>query len=58
MTELKVYSDSWDAGVDTRLAELGLKQDKLIHAVQRGLAAWAHLYEEPPSGSTGIMGMG
>ena len=35
MTELKVYSDSWD--VDTRLAELGLKQDKLIHAVQLGL---------------------
>ena len=52
MTELKVYSDSWD--VATRLAELGLKPDKLIHAVQRGLAAWASCTKNHPPASQGL----
>ena len=52
MTELKVYSDSWV--VDTRLAKLGLKQDQLIHAVQRGLAAWASCTKNHPPASQGL----
>ena len=52
MTEPKVYSDSWD--VDTRLAKLGLKPDKLIHAVQRGLAAWASCTKNHPPASQGV----
>ena len=52
MTELKVYSDSWV--VTTRLAELGLKPDKLIHAVQRGLAAWASCTKNHPPASQGL----
>ena len=52
MTELKVYSDSWDVG--TRLAELVLKQDQLIRAVQRGLAAWASCTKNHPPASQGL----
>lgn len=51
MMDLKVYSDSWD--VDTRLANLGLKQDQLVHAVECGLAAWASCTKNHPPVSRG-----
>jgi hypothetical protein len=46
-----VYSESWD--INRRLEELGLKQEFLIRAVQRGLAAWASCTPNHPPVSPG-----
>ena len=51
-----IYVESWD--VNRRLAELGIKEDDLLQAAERGFTAWASCTANHPPAIPGLFAWG
>lgn len=51
-----IYFESWD--VNRRLAELGIKEDDLLQAAERGFTAWASCTANHPPAIPGLFAWG